>query len=319
MGRPCTVCARLDRAALDVELANPACNVADFCRRHGLKRTSVNRHRDEHVGTMLRIYGAKADLPKLGELHGEYLRLYSAALDNLAAAQAGALLHIDDEGREVRAISHTGISRAVNEARKTLDSIVRLAADAAEPNERPRGLPDIELSGRIAKALERTIARGAIGVEADPPLSDIDAEVIEDMGAEGIASMPPGELAGGAACVPLPTPGGLVVGTGTHAPLEMSLDAAKAISSAPGLTRTAREVIQADAHTTATPSTRHEDQVIMRLPNPRYPGSPAATEEERRTAGYPDLEITLSDLRTNKDEVAELIAQHRPTSDEEVV
>src|ERR1700692_1381675 len=92
MPRPCTVCSRLDRAALDVELANPACNLADFCRRNKLGIGSVKRHRAEHVPTLLRIYGMSADLPKLGELHAEYLRLYTSALDNLAAAQAGTLM-----------------------------------------------------------------------------------------------------------------------------------------------------------------------------------------------------------------------------------
>jgi hypothetical protein len=266
---------------------------------------------------MLRIYSAKADLPKLGELHGEYLRLYASALDNLAAAQAGTLAHIDDHGREVRVVSHTGISRAVNEARKTLDSIVRLAADAAEVNERPSGITDIELSGRIAAALERTMARGAIAESVTatdasiggPSTPDIEAAVIEDMEAEAIDDMPPSELPGGLTHLTHPTPGSPVVGTGTPTRLQMSLDAAKAISSTPGIGQSARNAIQADEMTKQLP--QHDDTVVLTLPNPRYPGSPAASAEERRTAGYPDLEITLSDLRSNKDEVARIIAEHR--------
>lgn len=317
MARACTLCSRLDRSALDVELARPDLNVADFCRRHSLGRAAVDRHRSMHVPAMLRIYSARVDLPKLGELHGEYLRLYTSALDALAQAQAGTLLHIDEAGVEHRTVSHTAISRAINEARKTLDSVVRLAADAAETDERPRGMPDAELSARIASALERTMARQQIGAGAQDVDDAIGAHaaitqpLIE---VEGIEDVTPAE-----GLPPLPhTPGSPVVVAPPLSTTQMSLDAVKANRTAPGLTQHAREVIEADQATTATPPSQHEDTVIMRLPNPRYPGSPAATEEERTAAGYADLEITLADLRTNADTVADIIAQHRRETIEEV-
>jgi hypothetical protein len=50
--------------------------------------------------------------------------------------------------------------------------------------------------------------------------------------------------------------------------------------------------------------------VIASVPNPRYPGNAGASREERTAAGYPDIDITQEDIRSNQQVVAEAIARH---------
>lgn len=309
MPRPCSVCSRLDRAALDVELARPQCNVAAFCRDHGLKETSVKRHRAEHLPTFLRIYGLSADLPKLGELHGELLRLYSSALDNLAKAEAGVLIEVAEGGREHRLVSHTAVARAISEARKTLDSISRLAADAADENERPMGLADGALTERIRTQLERVVSQATSNqVATSDPQPQVEGERAPSAGA-------------------LAAPGGLSGSRGAPSPSQIPLDAGKAVSTAQGnhqlevdprrqgnpgaLSPTVKQVIAASERTVeqATPSS---DAPVITIPNPRYPGSPAASSEERRAAGYPDITLTVDDLRARPDLLAQLATEPLP-------
>lgn len=54
-------------------------------------------------------------------------------------------------------------------------------------------------------------------------------------------------------------------------------------------------------------------EVIMTIPNPRYPGSDAASSEERLAAGYPDIELTVSDLKARPDLLRQLLLEQSPT------
>ena len=110
---------------------------------------------------MLRkVYGANAELPTSGELHGELLRLYSSALDNLALAEAGVLIRTDQEGQPVHKVSNVAVSRAISEARKLVGDISALAANATSEAERPTGLAHGDLSARIEAQLRMVIEEG---------------------------------------------------------------------------------------------------------------------------------------------------------------
>lgn len=297
MPKPCAVCAHLDRAIIDHQLARHTCNVAAVAREYGLKRMAVVRHREQHVSSFLKVYGASAILPTVGELHGELLRLHCAALDNLALAQAGTLVSIDSDGTEHRRVSPTSIARCISEARKTVDRITALAADAADENERPSGIVDGELSERIRKQLDVVVARSL----SAPTLTDqVDAvSLVAGGGGEG----------GG-------TPGGVSGGAGAVDDDGDPLDAVIAPESTPAihLPPTARRVLEADARTTqTTPIT--DESPLLQVPNPNYPGSVAASAEERRAAGYPDILITMDDLKTNALLVAQLISNQLRDSD----
>lgn len=323
MGSPCRVCAHLQRAEIDAKAARHQCNVAALAREYGVSRDSMTRHRNEHLSTFLKMYGASATLPTLGELHAEYVRLHSAALDSLALAEAGTLLAVDEQGNQHRHVSPTHIARAVGEARKVLDSITRLAADASAEDERPTGIADNELNERMRRALSTVMDRSlnsSIGQDAITESEEIDISEIasggppqDDLSLSETRIVEYPALARPQisldAAMPSQTPQATAATavTGEIAPPPTHL--------APGLTENARRVLTESSRTIENP--RHEDSPLLTVPNPRYPGSPGASAEERRAAGYPDLVITLEDLKSNRELVAEIIAQHRLNNSQE--
>jgi hypothetical protein len=308
MPAPCQVCSHRDRAEVDLRLLAPRVNQSQLAREYGLKRDALRRHLREHLSRERKlIYSATADLPSLGELHGEYLRLYSAALDNLARAESGVLIDLDDKGNEHRRVSPSSISRAIREARTTVDRIVSLAADAGERDSRPVGVVDGELSARIGEQLKRVIARSA--VTATP--ASIEQATIVDVGMSTRLACIPAiadnrEMQSGEA-------GGL---SGELPPPSIPSIPLDAVIASGALSPRVAQVIADDERSTTLPSA-HEDTPVMTVPNPRYPGSAAASPEERATAGFPDLVVTLGDLKSNVDLVSELVARHRRQTPDE--
>lgn len=304
MPRRCTVCSHPDRAEIDLLLARHTTNVSQLARDRGVTLSAIKRHREAHVSSWLKVYGAEALLPTLGELHGEYLRLYTQALDNLATAERGSLVMLgkDEQGQPVleRKVSPTQVARAIAEARKTMDRIVLLASDAAEERERPVGVAQGELTQRVAAQLERLVVRS--GGRQDAVAGAGETVTVE--------ALPPGDgegVGGG-------TPGGQAGRAGTASADVTPLDAVivesnpQGVHSAtPGLTPRARATITAHELSQPDLDAPVTDTTVFTVPNPRYDGSPSASTEERTQAGYPDIEVTVDDLRSNPDLVKELL------------
>jgi len=315
----------LHRAEIDARLVQHRCNVAQLGREYKVSRTSLTTHRDQHIGAWLRVYGANASLPTLGELHGEYLRLYAEALDSLALAQAGTIVTAGEGGESHRIISQTQISRAISEARKVVDRIVTLAADAAEPEERPAGLASGELTARIRAQLERVVAKGGAGIEA------IDGAAIEVNAARGVAAIEvnavecieegSGSDFSGAGAGPVTErAGGVAGGRGALRAGEIGLDGAEADSDSSGAGVAAdvwvghRELAVVVADDAETRVAIHQEaagdrEIMMMVPNPGWPGSAAASVEERTAGGWPDVPVTRADLVSLPDQVRRLIAE----------
>lgn len=302
----CKVCADLRRAEIDLALAAPDANRAAIARTFGLNRNTLAAHAKAHLPAHLRevrrLYGASVDLPALGELHGEYLRLYGAALDALAQAEAGTLRTLSDGSTQHDAPSVTSRVRAIRESRAILDSIVRLAGDAADETERPMGLAQGEMTARVLAQVERLNAK-----RVDPP-HDAHAESYELHGDAEEGDLPAGRPGGTTAAGAGPTPGGVSTGTAPSSPPPMSLDRDMAFPNTRALSEATARMVELDARSTQLD--QEDDEVILRLPNPAYTGSAAASYEERIAAGFEDIELTADDLRSIPG-LAELIAEHR--------
>jgi hypothetical protein len=313
----CAVCAHRNRAAIDLELAAHQCNVSELARSQGVSRSALNHHRRDHLTTFLQVYGAAVNFPTLGQLHGELLRLHAAALDNLAAAERGRLVRVpllDDDGAELfdseghkrytheRRYDPSAVSRCIGEARKVVDRITMLAADAGKADERPTGMVAGELGARIAEQLARLDERRVLpGPTQDDPGRDTSDETKPPRAAPlalpvGAGADPPSELVSG----------GLSVSGGLPCPPQVSNDAGtpSEIQALSDATRTALRGLEDSTSTTTSPRNR---QVILSIPNPRWDGSPAASPEERTQAGFPDIELTLEDLRARPDLLAQLV------------
>jgi hypothetical protein len=106
MPKPCAVCAHKRRSEIDVELVSEPVNVSAIARQYDVSRKAVTNHRDTHLPGMLRrtveVFSHAVDMPTVGQIGAEYMRLYLAALDALATAQAGTLIDLDDNGAERR-------------------------------------------------------------------------------------------------------------------------------------------------------------------------------------------------------------------------
>lgn len=306
MPKPCTICSRLDRASIDLRLARHQVNVHALARELGCADTTLRRHRDQHVESFLKVYGASPELPSKGQLHGELMRLYVTTLDALSLAEAGTLEGLNDDGTERRSVSHTAIQGYIREARRLAGEIAALAADAGEGDERPTGMARGELAQRIMARLDsHSYAPHAL------PAQDVDAvEVDSDALARMVMQSPSATGEG--------TPGGQAGRGAAPSPHEKALDAVMAPETLPGIQAHPR-LKQVIKDHEATLERRNDpgsedSPAVMYAPNPNYPGSPAASAEERAAAGWPDVQITLEDIKSLPEEVARLIAEHRAAS-----
>src|SRR5882672_6319918 len=126
MPRPCVICSRMDRAAIDERLSFQVVNVADVARSFEVSVHALRRHREQHLPNFLPAFRARADALTLGTLAAEAQRLYSLTLDALARAEAGVLVDVDADGKPVREVSHTAIARYIREARQGLGMLAKL-------------------------------------------------------------------------------------------------------------------------------------------------------------------------------------------------
>jgi hypothetical protein len=78
-----------------------------------------------------------------------------------------------------------------------------------------------------------------------------------------------------------------------------------------GLSEQVATVVKQDAQSYEHPG---DQEVLMTIPNPRYPGSPASSAEERSAAGFPDIALTLSDLKARPDLLRTLLLDQSPPS-----
>lgn len=298
----CKVCAHLERASIDYELAKGERSMAAIARDHGLGKNTIARHAKAHLpghlADTVRVFSGSIDMPAVGQLGFEYNRLYLKALDALAQAEAGTLHTLSDGSTVHEAPSVTSRVRAIREARAVLDSLVRLAGDAADESERPTGMAAGELTAAVAAQLERLRAeRTAL----DPP-HGANVESYELSG--DVEEGEPLLVEEGGTTVSERThrtSGYISVAAPVSAPPPIPLDTDAPISST--LSPATQSVIEADRRST-TLDLRTGGDVLFTVPNPGYPGSPAASTEERAASGYPDVEITVDDLRNN----AELLA-----------
>jgi hypothetical protein len=152
MPRVCTVCAHLQRAAIDERLALQVVNVAQVARDYGLDRKAVARHRDQHLPQFLRAFAGQALGLDAEQLNAEAQRLYLITLDALARAEHGALSHIDEDGKAQRRVSNTAIARFIREARQGLDLLAKLSAATPPPE---TSHEDGKFAQRVQEALGR--------------------------------------------------------------------------------------------------------------------------------------------------------------------
>jgi hypothetical protein len=291
MARPCTICSHIRRAEIDRSLALQVCNVAEAARVYGLKVDAVHRHRKRHLPDFLPSLTAEASAPTMSRLHAEYQRLYSIALDELAKAQAGSLEYVDGTAETMRTYSASAISRAIDTARRTLGDLVSLASDAAPPDQAPSGIAHGELSKAMGDALARVVARTHTQAELNQSTDIVASPLVDNI-----------ELEPGAVHLSRD----VVVLRADQHPVEhrppltpnIPLDAAIPSHSLPGII--SRPSLAKTVHSDAASTTLDpiDMQPVAYVPHPRYPGSPGASKEERTAAGYPDIALTLDDLRS---------------------
>lgn len=315
MPKPCTVCSHLDRGEIDRLLGRQMVNVAEVARTYGVSVDACHRHRSRHLPDFLPAFQATAVAPTMSKLHAEYQRLHAIALDELARAQSGTLHDVGKDGSEVRTISATAVARALDNVRKTLGDLVHLAADAAPPDEAPMGQTTGELMGRIRDQLKRVEARAEVNTYAperiaiEPTVHDDaveDAELRVHLAEQyrRPEPSPPGGQAGSAP-TPLPSPIPLDAVIPPKTPLVQSGPDEEMLNRlSPKVAATLRQ----DFHSKQEAQPAYENTPLLSIPNPGWPGSQAATTEERTAAGWPDVVITWEDVRAN----AHLLA-HRPS------
>lgn len=270
MPQPCSVCAHLERGSIDQRLSLQVCNMAQVARDYGLGKDAVRSHRDKHLPQFLPAFKASAAALTLGTLQAESMRLYEITLDALARAEAGVLVDVTKDGVPVVEVSMTSIARFIKEARQGLGLIAKLSADAGEENARPEGIPNGELSARISEALGQVIERGTSRI-AQQPIEAIPSSSIEGNAVECIDP----DL--GLARAPSPTTPGA---TPAERPYPSPPQVSGFSATPPGLPEDKSDRPRFEL------APRSE---MMR--HPEWPGSDAASKEERAAEGYADIAV----------------------------
>jgi hypothetical protein len=157
MPSPCTVCLRVDRAAIDRRLVHEGVNLAALARTLGVGRKALERHRNGHVSALLaRVHDKTATL-SASPLNIQLVGRYDATRDALASAQRAALSR-NDVHHPSHAVSNAAIVELVDRIAERLDSLTELFLDAAE--EQNLALPpDPEERARIRRALNSIMER----------------------------------------------------------------------------------------------------------------------------------------------------------------
>lgn len=177
----CTVCRSVNRHEIDLLLTDGGTSISEIARRTGLSRTSIQRHRDNHLPKGIIALGdLSANAPALSadELQAQVQGLYVKCLELLALAEAGSVVGTDADGNEVRKVSVSNVLKCVREARSTVETMAKLAyvapvrveSSAAESSDL-----DERISRALAAALERRMLPAGEAVDSVV----VDAEVVE--------------------------------------------------------------------------------------------------------------------------------------------
>ena len=90
MGRKCTVCSHLKRAAIDQALLDNSVPVVGIAKRHNLSASAVTRHRDTHLAERLAAVAernANADIRQALDVIGQLREINEATKDVLKVAR----------------------------------------------------------------------------------------------------------------------------------------------------------------------------------------------------------------------------------------
>ena len=117
MGRPCSVCAHPDRAAIDRALVSGTPRTA-LASRHGLSEPAVRRHEDTHLPERLSKAAEAAEIAEADDLLGQVRTLQHRAL--------GILDQAEDAGDLRTALG------AIREARGNLELLAKLLGELNE-------------------------------------------------------------------------------------------------------------------------------------------------------------------------------------------
>jgi hypothetical protein len=308
----------LKRNEIDVLLARQAVNVVQLGRTYGLSRDALRAHRQNHLPGFLPAFTAQADGLTLDVLTAESSRLYMAALDALATAEAGTLQRVVLEDEETgeryvehhRKVSITAVARSIREARSQLDQLVRLSATHRDE----KGAPiahDAELGAAIRAQLEAVVARRAAdtadrhdALALNAPDEVAEAELVEELppGDDGARHRHPGTQAGqhGGSCPPPLLPRDAVAslenpqgGAGNPTDLTVDEDGNADLSIA--------QVAAAARAAGVTPESLMSflrQKTIPKVQHPEWQGNPAASKEERAAAGFADIPVADHRLDT---------------------
>jgi hypothetical protein len=295
------VCSDVRRADIDKRLSFQIVNMRELSRDLGISRDSLTAHRKNHLPQFLGAFQASASALTLGTLQAEAQRLYEVTLDALASAEAGTLMDVDKDGVPMRVVSHTAIARFIREARAGLGLLAKLSADAGSEADRPTGVSNGELDGRISTALgqvmERALSRSPIARASADTTNEINGNGTKVEGQDGRTALTPGAsmLKAGAGATPATDP----PSPPTHV-LQFSATPNPEARNESDISPSQEAVAQADllaaleladriAGRPASGSARTADNPNVRAPD--WPGSPAASKEERAAAGYADIPI----------------------------
>ncbi len=296
MPTPCSVCAHLERASIDERLSLQVVNVAAVARSYGLGKDAMRTHRLRHLPQFLPAFKASAAALTLGSLQAEAQRLYEVTLDALARAEAGVLTDVDRDGKPVREVSMGAIARFIKEARQGLGLLAKLSADAGIESERPAGIADGELSARISAALLGTMERARGGPTHINDAREIDTLIALPIDGNAVECIDPGRaLAGPPATT---TPGSTSAGKPDPSPPQVP----QSSGTPPGLAEDKPDILAylrgksveeiAEWLTNEGFARAHErTRKVAMMRHPEWPGSPAASGEERRAEGYADIPI----------------------------
>lgn len=310
----CSVCARPERADIDVALSFQVVNLSKLARDFGVSRDALKAHRSNHLPQFLPAFQAQASALTLDTLQAEAQRLYTTTLDALARVEAGVLTWQEEtdpatgerKRTQVRRVSATSVARMIREARAGLDQLTRLAADRGDQEGRPSSAADIALGDEIRTQLARVVARRAaavLDVDDTPDASALKQDVPSLGGGPPLADIqPPGAPTGSTPPASAPSfPIFSAIATETPEVVDAEIitppaPVAEAASPDPSDALTDEQVRMAAGAIglTADAFLAHLRQMASKTPvlrHPEWTGSEAATKEERAAEGYADVPI----------------------------
>ena len=307
----CQVCAHPLRTVIDQRLAAQVVNISALADEYGVPRRSMSNHRDNHLSEFLRVLVSRAQLFDLETLNAEATRLYMTTMDALAKAERGVLISSRDKDGMVTeryAVSQTAVARFIREARQGITLLAKLSADRVKDSDNaPTTKSDNALTARMEAALSRVLERGALGdghtitdaniIDMDDDVGSRVGEMASDVTNEAVtyggtwsgqagagSRANTGLLPEDAPISNLPVP---FVPTGQSSP------------TAPGAPDREERLAQLEAE-----YLEERDRILRQDRSPElktapWPGSLAASAEERAYEGYGTLAVKRPDRPAN--------------------